>query len=462
MCIKMESDNSWSSLFSSSSSRRYQSRSGHFSQTTPDLFAHDETDGDDELKAEFLCPFCAEDFDVVGLCCHIDEEHPVEAKNGKGNVGIFLVSVVRGMLNTRLVCPVCAKRVGANLVSHITTQHGNYVQRKRKFRRGSNSTFSILRKELREGSLQALLGGSSFLVSSNTEADPLLSSFIYNPPTVDEDVSAQPDPLVETSFVKESTKEEFSESFNAGWSMMTESCNNHRYRIKTKKRRRGSMESDNSWSSLFSSSSSRRYQSRSGHFSQTTPDLFAHDETDGDDELKAEFLCPFCAEDFDVVGLCCHIDEEHPVEAKNGVCPVCAKRVGANLVSHITTQHGNHVQRKRKFRRGSNSTFSLLRKELREGSLQALLGGSSFLVSSNTEADPLLSSFIYNPPTVDEDVSAQPDPLVETSFVKESTKEEFSERTVQQPPLSHKDQEEKGRKCEFVQGLLMSTILDDL
>lgn len=49
-------------------------------------------------------------------------------------------------------------------------------------------------------------------------------------------------------------------------------------------------------------------------------DLFAHDETDGDDELKAEFLCPFCAEDFDVVGLCCHIDEEHPVEAKNGVC----------------------------------------------------------------------------------------------------------------------------------------------
>lgn len=49
-------------------------------------------------------------------------------------------------------------------------------------------------------------------------------------------------------------------------------------------------------------------------------DLFGHEETDGDDEIKAEFLCPFCAEDFDVVGLCCHIDEEHPVEAKNGVC----------------------------------------------------------------------------------------------------------------------------------------------
>nr|CBL94180.1 Conserved hypothetical protein [Malus domestica] len=200
------------------------------------------------------------------------------------------------------------------------------------------------------------------------------------------------------------------------------------------------MDSDNSWSSLFSTPSSRRYLSRS--------DLFSHEETDGDDDLKAEFLCPFCAEDFDVLGLCCHIDEEHPLEAKNGVCPVCAKRVGANL-------------RKRKLRRGSGSTFSMLRKELREGSLQSLLGGSSFL-SSNTEADPLLSSFIYNPPTVDEDVSTKTHPLVEPSFVKESTKEEVSERSVQQPPLSRKDQEEQARRCEFVQGLLMSTIFDDL
>lgn len=31
---------------------------------------------------EYPCPFCSEDFDLVGLCCHIDEEHPVEAKSG--------------------------------------------------------------------------------------------------------------------------------------------------------------------------------------------------------------------------------------------------------------------------------------------------------------------------------------------------------------------------------------------
>lgn len=48
-----------------------------------DLFhVGDEIDGEEESRPEFLCPFCAEDFDMVGLCCHIDEEHPVEAKSG--------------------------------------------------------------------------------------------------------------------------------------------------------------------------------------------------------------------------------------------------------------------------------------------------------------------------------------------------------------------------------------------
>ncbi|XVE65563.1 hypothetical protein DITRI_Ditri08aG0009800 [Diplodiscus trichospermus] len=219
----------------------------------------------------------------------------------------------------------------------------------------------------------------------------------------------------------------------------------------------------NSWSFRFSnssSSSSRRHQSRS--------DLFlggGYEEFDGDEDFKAEFLCPFCAEDFDIVGLCCHIDEEHPVEAKNGVCPVCANRVGADIVSHITMQHGNflRLQRKRRLRKGgSNLTFSMLRKELREGNLQALLGGSSCIVSSsNVEPDPLLSSFMFNPPTSDEPLSVQPLSIAEASAVKESTNEEFLERKPQQSQLSDKDHEERARRCEFVQGLLMSTILDD-
>ncbi|EOY06635.1 Drought-responsive family protein [Theobroma cacao] len=206
------------------------------------------------------------------------------------------------------------------------------------------------------------------------------------------------------------------------------------------------------------SSSSRRHQSRS--------DLFlggGYEEVDGDEDLKAEFLCPFCAEDFDIVGLCCHIDEDHPVEAKNGVCPVCAKRVGMDIVSHITMQHGNFLKRKRRLRKGgTNLTFAMLRKELREGNWQAFPGGSSCIVSSsNVEPDPLLSSFIFNPPTVDEPVSLQPLSIAEAHAVKESSNKEFLERKSQQSQLSDKDHEEKAQRCECIQGLLMSTILDD-
>lgn len=49
-------------------------------------------------------------------------------------------------------------------------------------------------------------------------------------------------------------------------------------------------------------------------------DSFSGEEMEGEEGLRQEFLCPFCGEDFDMVGLCCHIDEEHMVEVKNGVC----------------------------------------------------------------------------------------------------------------------------------------------
>lgn len=59
------------------------------------------------------------------------------------------------------------------------------------------------------------------------------------------------------------------------------------------------------------------------------------EEFDSDDGPRAEFPCPFCWEDFDIIGLCCHIDEEHPVESKNGVffCSVCWRWIIILLVS---------------------------------------------------------------------------------------------------------------------------------
>ncbi|KAE8710537.1 Protein DEHYDRATION-INDUCED 19-like protein 3 [Hibiscus syriacus] len=186
-----------------------------------------------------------------------------------------------------------------------------------------------------------------------------------------------------------------------------------------------------SWTARLSSAS-KRYQSAL----QLRSDIFmGFEEIDGEDEIRDEFRCPFCSEYFDIVGLCCHIDEEHPVEAKNG--------------------------RRRKARKGgSHSTLSLLRKELREGNLQSLFGGSCMVSSSNSAPDPLLSSFIL--PTVDEFVSVQPHCSRETRTTKKISDVSKPERNAKSSPLSLKDQEEKTKRCEFIQGLLLSTIPYDI
>lgn len=60
------------------------------------------------------------------------------------------------------------------------------MQRRRRLRKGGgySSAYLTLKKELREANLQSLLGGSSsFASSTNIDSDPLLSSFMFNPPS---------------------------------------------------------------------------------------------------------------------------------------------------------------------------------------------------------------------------------------------------------------------------------------
>ncbi|KAG5399100.1 hypothetical protein IGI04_020914 [Brassica rapa subsp. trilocularis] len=198
------------------------------------------------------------------------------------------------------------------------------------------------------------------------------------------------------------------------------------------------MDSSNSWincPSVFSSSSRRCQQSRS--------DLYiggGYEDLEGEDDLKSEFICPFCAEVFDIVGLCCHIDEEHPVEAKNG---------------------SSYVQRRRRLRKGGgySSAYLTLKKELREANLQSLLGGSSsFASSTNIDSDPLLSSFMFNPPSA-ANKSATPVTEGASATTKLSQKESLK-RDSREGPLSGEDRE-KAKKSEFVRGLFLSTMLGD-
>ncbi|CAA0834658.1 Protein DEHYDRATION-INDUCED 19 homolog 3 [Striga hermonthica] len=227
----------------------------------------------------------------------------------------------------------------------------------------------------------------------------------------------------------------------------------------------------NSWAARLSSAS-KRYQSALQSRSGTRWDsidvemLMGFEEIDMDDDIREEYPCPFCSDYFDIVGLCCHIDDEHPVEAKNGVCPICSMRVGVDMVAHITLQHGNIFkisfflsQKSRKA--GAHSTLSFLRRELREGNFQSLLGGPSSSIgsSNNAAADPLLSSFIL--PMAEDYETVPSHTSAEATLTKKSVKNGIPERTIEEPPMSVEDKEEKAKRSDFVQGLVSSMMMLD-
>lgn len=78
----------------------------------------EEVDGDDDVREEFPCPFCSECCDIVGLCCHIDEEHSMEAKNGvlfDPTICIFSFSY----FTSAWICMMILKRMQF-FVTHLT------------------------------------------------------------------------------------------------------------------------------------------------------------------------------------------------------------------------------------------------------------------------------------------------------------------------------------------------------
>lgn len=52
--------------------------------------AYWDEDGE-EIYTEFPCPYCNDDFDLVELCCHIEDVHFLQSKNGVGNSNPFIL-----------------------------------------------------------------------------------------------------------------------------------------------------------------------------------------------------------------------------------------------------------------------------------------------------------------------------------------------------------------------------------
>ena len=197
---------------------------------------------------------------------------------------------------------------------------------------------------------------------------------------------------------------------------------------------------------------------------------------DLEEEVRPDFPCPYCYEDFDIASLCSHLEDEHSCESRVTICPICSVKVARDMLSHITLQHGHlfKLQRRRRLRRvaiPNSQTLSLLGRDLREAHLQVLLGGSGGYRSSNSSTvsnaatDPFLSSLILNFPACEaEEISKSVVTSAEESSAKNTAPSHIWKSSFD-PSLSAEEREKRMRQAAgrsgFVQDLFLSTLLGD-
>ncbi|XP_043707411.1 protein DEHYDRATION-INDUCED 19 homolog 6-like [Telopea speciosissima] len=181
------------------------------------------------------------------------------------------------------------------------------------------------------------------------------------------------------------------------------------------------------------------------------------DDSEGDDDVRACFLCPFCYVDIEVPVLCAHLQEEHCFDVKNAVCPVCAATLGKDMIGHFTVQHAHLLKRRRKSQRSGlwTNSSAMFGKELRE--LNSFLGATSTNgrgSATDSVPDPLLSPFLCSiviPDTkADQDKPSKND--VSASSNMKSMEPSASDESQEQ------DYRERNQRAEFFQQLILSTI----
>lgn len=202
-------------------------------------------------------------------------------------------------------------------------------------------------------------------------------------------------------------------------------------------------------------------------------DRLSVDDFEADDEVRPEFACPYCCEDFDISSLCTHIEEEHLFESKGVVCPVCAARVPKDIIAHMTLQHGHlfKIQRRRRFRRGglpTGATLSLLGKDYREAHLQALLGNGAFGSnggSLNSMMDSLLSALANSFPISESENSTRQNVYMNDNLPTSLSSSSKHHKPSLQVTLSKEEREQKLKqatmRASFVQQLVLSTLIED-
>ncbi|KAK4439973.1 protein dehydration-induced [Sesamum alatum] len=202
------------------------------------------------------------------------------------------------------------------------------------------------------------------------------------------------------------------------------------------------------------------------HFSNSQLDRINLDDFEIEEEVRPDYPCPYCYEEFDVASLCSHLEDEHSCESKAIVCPICSVKVAGDMLSHITLQHGHLFKISFLIPIPNSQALSLLGRDLREAHLQVLLGGSGYRSNSATSSaavtDNFLSSLVLNFSSEADEISKS----VMSSLEESSSRSVASEhmwKSSFHSALSREEREERMRQAAgrsvFVQDLLISTLL---
>ncbi|XP_022724178.1 protein DEHYDRATION-INDUCED 19 homolog 4-like isoform X1 [Durio zibethinus] len=228
----------------------------------------------------------------------------------------------------------------------------------------------------------------------------------------------------------------------------------------------------NFWTSRLAAA--KRQYNLQHHHQSSHLDRLSIDDFEVEDEVRPDFPCPYCYEDFDISSLCSHLENEHPCESKVTICPICSVKVARDMLSHIKLQHGHlfKLQRCRRLRRVAipkSQVLSLLDRDLHEAHLQVLLGGGAYSSSSanvsNAATDSFLSSLILNFPASEaEEITKSVVTSVEDIAAKNVATAHMWKSSFD-PCLSYEEREKRNRQATgragFVQDLLLSTLLND-
>uniref|UniRef100_A0A0D6R3D9 Drought induced 19 protein type zinc-binding domain-containing protein n=1 Tax=Araucaria cunninghamii TaxID=56994 RepID=A0A0D6R3D9_ARACU len=184
---------------------------------------------------------------------------------------------------------------------------------------------------------------------------------------------------------------------------------------------------------------------------------------------RRDLACPFCYKALDIDALCHHMQDEHHLHSNNKrVCPICGAKSGKDVLGHIALQHGRLFKARRRSHNGgipTNSISFYLGKELQERhSFHREAFGSVGSNSSTATLDPLLSGFVHNMLSYETKKISGPSLSSEESLTRNSTSNvEFATSVKSSSTLQEREQkfEEMSGRVEFVQQLVLSTILGD-